>query len=301
MAKIKQLIKHFAVVDKDDNPINEFVQYKQEFDENQNCVKEVEFNPSGEVESASGYKYNDQHKMIEEIHYFDQDEIGEIIKYKLNEEGKPEEIETVYADDAKSIKKINRTEFLLSVKTYDEANDLEGEETIKFDQKDRPVEEVQTDEEGNIVQRSLYEYDDNDKVISRINYGEKNEFLVKATFEYDNKGNLIKIVQQNQKGKLISSLLYSYDERDNQVISQSNHHIERTAYDEQNRIINKENVNRSNNVVENFTQYKYGDHGLLIEERIFGMGDQYQLEPGVFARTGSNLTLLRYEYEFYKD
>ena len=126
MAKIKQLIKHFAVVDKDDNPINEFVQYKQEFDENENCIKEIEFNPSGEVESASGYKYNDQHKMIEEIHYFDQDEIREIIKYKLNEEGKPEEIITVYADDAKSIKKINRTEFLLSVKTFVEDNDLEG-------------------------------------------------------------------------------------------------------------------------------------------------------------------------------
>lgn len=301
MTRIKKLTKYYAILDKDDNLLNEFIQHKQEFDEHQNCLKEIEYNPSGEVESASGFKYNDQNKMIEEIHYFDHDEVGEIIKYKLNYEGKPEEIETVYADDAKSIKKISRSEFLLSVKIYDEDNELEGEETIKFDQKGRPIEEIQSDEDGEITERSVYQYNDADQVISRINYGANDEFMVEVLFEYDPDGNLTKIVQLNEKGKLISSNTYQYDKQGNQVLMQSNQQEERTAYDEQNRIASRETVNRGNNTVENFTEYKYGEHGLLIEERTFSMGEQYQLEPGVFARTGSNLSLLRYEYEFYKD
>lgn len=301
MTKIKRLTKYFAVIDKDDKLLNEFIQYRQEFDENQNCIKEVEFNPSGEVESASGYKYNEQNKMIEEIHYFDQDEVGEIIKYKLNDEGKPEEIETVYADDARSVKKISRSEFLLSTKIFDEDDQLEGEESIKFDQKNRPVEEIQKDETGNIVQRSVYEYDDKDQVASRINYGENNEFLVKDLFEYDDAGNLAKIVQLNEKDKLVNANEFEYDERGNQVFMRSNQHITRTAYDQENRVISEEHMSRASNAVENFTEYQYGDHGLVVEERTFSMGDPYQLEPGVFTRTGSNLTLLRYEYEFYDD
>jgi len=299
MARIKKITKYFAVLDNDDKLLNEFIQHKQEFDEHQNCLKEIEYNPSGEVESASGYKYNDQNKMIEEIHYFDQDEVGEIIKYKLNDEGKPEEIETVYADDARSVKKISRSEFLLSTKIFDEDGELEGEESIKFDQKNRPVEEIQIDESGKVVQRSVYEYNTDDQVVGRTNYGENNEFLVNDLFEYDDRNNLVKIVQLNEKGKLVNANKFEYDERGNQVLMQSNQHITRTAYDKENRIISEEHMSRAANAVEKFTEYKYGDHGLVIEERTFSMGDPYQLEPGVFARTGSNLTLLRYEYEFY--
>ena len=46
-------------------------------------------------------------------------------------------------------------------------------------------------------------------------------------------------------------------------------------------------------------EYKYGEHGLVIEERMFSMGDAYQLEPGVFSRTASSFLVTRYEYEFY--
>lgn len=299
MAKIKRLSKYISILGDNDEKLFEYKTYEQQFDEHQNCIKEIEFNASNEIESASGYKYNGNNKMIEEIHYFNEDEVGEIIKYKLSEDGKPLEIETVYADDAKSIKKISRAEHFLSVKSFDEAGEQEGEETIKFDQNGRPLEEVQIDEDGNVVQRSVYKYDESDRVTSRVNYGEKDEFLVKALFEYDDDGNLVKLLQLNEKGNLISSNNYSYDKQGNQVLLQSNQHVQRTAYDDGNRIVHQETMNRSNNMVENFTEYKYGDHGLVIEERKFEIGEAYQLQPNVYGRTGSNLSLTRYEYEFY--
>lgn len=301
MMKIKSLTKYLAAIDKNDNPINEFKRYRQEFDEHQNCIKEIEYTSNGDVESASGYKFNEQNKMIEEIHYFEGNEIGEHIKYSLDEEGKPDQIETIYADDAKSIKKIKRFEHKVSVEIFDEDGEKEGEETIKFDSKGRPIEEVQIDDEQNITQRSVFEYGDSDKVINRIDYGENDEFLVKINFEYDKEGHLLKIIQQSEKGQLISANNFEYDERGNQVLLQNNQQLQRTSYDEQNRIVSKETVNGRNNMVENFTEYKYGNHGHIVEERNFSMGDAYQLEPGVFSRTASDYLLTRYEYEFYDD
>lgn len=299
MVKIKRLTKYLGFSGENKEPENEHKSYTQEFDERQNCIKEVEYSPSGEIENASGYKYDHTNRMIEEIHFFNEDEIGEHIKYKLDGEGRRIEIETIYADDAKSIKKINRHEHLVTAQTFDEDGDFEGEEHVKFDEKGRPVEEVQFDEDRSIMQRSVFEYDKSDKMISRINYGEGDEFQMKSLFEYDDRNNLIKLIQLNEKDELIASYAYEYDKNGNQTFQQNNHHLIHSEYDEQGRITIEESRNRTNNMVEKMVEYKYGEHGLVTEERTFSIGDAYQLEPGVFSRTASSFLVTRYEYEFF--
>jgi uncharacterized protein YuzE len=301
MAKIRRLTKYIGMLNENDQPVNEFKQLVQEYDQQQNCIKEVEFNSRGEVENASGYKFNDQNKKIEEIHYFNEDEIGEQIQFKLDEEGKTIEIETTYADDAKSIKKIKRSEHLIEARIYDEEGDLEGEEIVKLNSNARPIEEIQYDEDKNVVRRFIYEYDKDENIIARTEYGEDNIFLVKITFEYDNHGHLIRLIQLNEKGRPVGSTLYQHDDKGNQILMQTDRHIQRSAYDEKGNLVSMEIINRVNNLVESFNEYKYGDHGLVIEERTFEMGDAHQLEPGVFSRSGSNLQLTRYEYEFFED
>ncbi|MCF6341194.1 MAG: hypothetical protein L3J31_00120 [Bacteroidales bacterium] len=299
MAKIKQVSKYTAFVGEDGRPINEFKSLQQEFDEQQNLLKEIEYASNGKTESASAYKYNDQNKMISEIHYFEEGEVGEAIHYHLDEEGKPVEIETTYGDSGKSIKKIKRSERFISVKIIDEEGDNEGEETIKFDNKQRPIEETHFDEEGHVSQRSVYEYDESDLVLSRIDYGENNELLTKTTFAYNEGGKLIQSVQRSGSGNLINSVLYEYDENGNRILLQNSHHQQRTTYDKQNRIISEETINRSNNLVEGFTEYKYSDHGLVVEERTFEMGNSAPSDPLVFGGAKANFLLTRYEYEFY--
>jgi len=299
MSKIKQLSKYTAFVGEDGRTINEFKSLLQEFDEQQNLLKEVEYSATGEIESSSEYKYNGQNKMIAEVHYFEEDEVGETIKYHLDEEGKALEIETTYGDSGKSIKKISRTGRLLTVKIVDEDGESEGEETVKFDHKQRPVEETHIDEDGQVSQCSVYEYNNSGQVLSRIDYGEKNEFHTKTIFDYDKDGNRIRSVQRSEKGNLINSLLYEYDENRNQVLLQNSHHLRRTAYDDKNRIISEETINRSNNLAEGFTEYTYGEHGLLIEERSFEMSSSNQQDPLSFGNSKSNFVVNRYEYEFY--
>ena len=299
MVKIKQLSKYTAFVGEDNQSLNEFKSYTQEFDEQQNLLKEIEYSATGQIESSSAYKYNDQNKMIAEIHYFEEDEVGETIKYKLDDDGKPIEIETTYGDSGKSIKKINRSGQLLTVKIVDEDDEAEGEETVKFDDKQRPVEETHIDEDGNVSRRAVYEYNDSGQVLSRIDYGEKNEFYTKTIFDYDKDGNRISSVQRSEKGNLINSILYEYDENGNQVLLQNSHHLRRTTYDDKNRIISEETINRSNNLSEGFTAYTYGEHGLLVEERTFEMSNTKQQDPLSFGDSKSNFLVNRYEYEFY--
>jgi len=299
MVKIKQLSKYTAFVGEDNQAVNEFKSLHQEFDEQQNLLKEVEYSASGEVESSSAFQYNDQNKMVAEIHYFEEDEVGETINYHLDEEGKPSTIETTYGDSGKSIKKISRSEQLLTVKIVDEEGEPEGEETVKFDHKHRPIEETQIDEEGHISQRSVYEYNDSDELVSRIDYGENNELHSKTTFAYNEAGKLIQSIKRTGSGNLINSVLYEYDANGNRTLLQNSHHQQHTTYDDQNRIIIEETINRSNNMVEGFTEYKYGDHGLVVEERNFDMGNSNSQDPLSFGNSKSNLIITRYEYEFY--
>jgi len=298
MAKIRRLTRFVGLIGEDDRPISEFKQFVQEFDEHQNCIKEIEFNKDGEIENASGYKFNGQNKKIEEIHYFNEDEIGEQIRYKLDDEGKTVEIETIYADDAKSIKQIKRSANLIEAGIYDEDGDLEGEEIVKLNSNGQPLEEIQYDEGKKIVQRFTYEYDKEDNMTTRTEYGEGNIFIVKMNFEYDKQGNLVRTDQFNQKGKPFGMTIYQYDEKGNQILMQTNRHIQRSAFDEEGKLLSREIMNRANNIVESFNEYKYDDHGLVIEERTFEMGDAYQLQPAIFTRTDSNLQVTRYEYEF---
>lgn len=299
MVKIKRLIKYVGVTGENKEPVNEFKRYMQEFDEHQNCVKEVEFNPAGEIESASKYTYNDQHKMIEEIHYFNEEEIGEHIKYRFNEKGEKLEIETLYSDGAKSIKKINRSGLEISANIVDEEGEKEGEERVRFNDKGQPLEEVHFDEDKNVMQRSVFQYDDDGNAVGRINYGENDEFQLKTLFEYDEKRHLKKLIQLSEKGDLIASYTYDYNSDGKQVLQQSNQHSIHTEYDGEGRIAAEETRSRANNMVEKMIEYKYGEHGLVVEERMFSMGDAYQLQPAVFSRTASSFNVTRYEYEFY--
>lgn len=301
MAQIRKLTKFVGIVNDNDEVTNEFKSLYQEFDENNNIIREVEYHSNGEIENASGYKYDADNRLIEEIHYFDEEEVGEIIRFKLDEKGRPLEIETTFADGGKSVKKITRTERRLNINTFDEENEFEGEECIMFNSDGKPVEEIHYDEDREIFQRTVFEYNEEGKLSKRTNYGNKNEFLVETLIDYDEHGHMAKQVQLNQKGKVVNTTFLEYDANGNELLQQNNVYLMRSAYDDQGRLISEETVRRGNNMVESFTEYIYDENGLKVQERSFEMGDPYQLEPGVMTRTGSSFKRTRYEYEFYED
>lgn len=301
MQKIKKITAFTGLVGDNEEARQEYRSSLKELDENQNIIKDVSFHGNGEIDTASGFKYDNANRLIEEIHYFEDEEVGEIIRYKFNENGQPVEIETTYADESKSVKKVSRFENMISVKSYDEDGELEGEELIKIDTDGHVLEETHFDEDREIIQRTINEFNGSGKMISKIKYGEKQEFLVRAVYNYDENGNSISETQFNEKGKLVNQISYDHDKNGEQTGWKNNNYQHKSTYDEKGRVLNEETTNRANNMVENFTEYRYNEYDLVVEERVFNIGEQYELQPGIYGRSGSDLLVTRFEYEYFED
>ena len=301
MKKIKNITRYRSVVGENDELLNEFKNSYQEFDINNNRIKDIDYTSSGEIETASGFKYNANNQLIEEMHYFDEDEVGEIVRYKLNGEGKPVEIETTYADGSVSLKKISRIENTLSIKSYDEDDDPEGEDIVKFNGEDKVVEELKYDEDHKIIYHTIYTHNNEGQVESKTVFGEKKEFLEKVVFEHDNNGNVTRETHLNRKDKPINQVVYNYNENGELGEWYNSQYLMQSKYDEKGRLVYEETRNRGNNLVESFTDYKFDKDGILLESRSFTLGEQYQLEPGVYARGKLTFIVIRHEYEFFNE
>jgi len=298
MSKVKKLLKYIVFTDENDEIKHQYKSFLQEFDERENCTREIEYAPDGEIENAAKYKYNEENRLIEEVHYYD-NEVSEIIRYILDEEGKRTEVETTYADESKSVKKIIRTGNAITIKAFDEDGDLEEEDRIKYDEQGRVLEEVKLDEDGKTINRNVYGYSEKGKLLNKTEYVGEDGSYTKTTLEYDEQHNLISETQVTGKGNLVHRIVYQYNEQGDRVAWQNNNHVHRVVYDDQRRPVSEETKNRMNNLLENFTEYKYDEHGLVMEERTFSLGDQYQIEAGVFGGSSSDFVITRYEYEFY--
>lgn len=299
MKKVKKITRYRRFVDDNDNLLNEYKSSYQEFDSNNNIIKEVDYNQSGEIETASGFKYDEKNRLIEEIHYFDEEEVGEVIRYKYNEEGKRTEIETTYADGSVSLKKINRSEKTISVKAFDEDGEMDGQDIVNYDADGNVIEEISLDEEQVIIDRTVYTYNEKKQLESKTNFGEKEEFLQKLVFEYDKNGNVNRETQLNRKDKPVRQVVYAYNSDNKMVEWENSQYLQQLKYDEEGRLIYEETRNRNNDMVESFTEYKFGKDGLLAETRSFQMGEQYQLQPGVYARGQLTFIINRNDYEFF--
>jgi hypothetical protein len=296
--KIRKRTELHSLVDANDKIKTQFKRGFQEFDERGNLLKDVVFKPNGEIESALGFRFDDKDRLIEEIHYYEGGDTGERILFKLDEEGNRVEIETTYADESKSIKKIARFENMVSIKTYDEDGDFESEDLIKHNDKGNVIEELSYDEDRKIVKQDMYEYDEENRLHSKTEYAEDNEFIVKILVDYDDRGNIVSETRLNRKNELLGKTTFEYDEKGNRIAWQNNHHRTLTTYNSNGKPIKEEVFNGLNGLTESFTEYRYDDQELLAEERTFTLGDQYELEPGVLARTQSAFIVTGYKYEY---
>lgn len=298
MGKVKKLVKYLVITDDDDQIKHQHKSFLQELDKHGNVIREVDYKADGGVDNAADYTYDENNRLIEEVHYYE-DEVSEIIRYNLDENGRRTEVETTYADNSKSVKKIVRDNNTITVTTFDEDGDIEEEEQIKYDEQGRIVEEVKTDEDGKTVTHSEYTYNKKGKLLYKTEYEGDNGSFIKTTLDYDNRDNLVSETQVTDQGNLVHSVNYQYNDKGERTTWQNNYHVHHVEYDEHGRPVTEETKNRMNNLIENFTEYKYNQQGLVAEERTFNLGDQYQIEAGVFGGSSSDFVITKYEYEFY--
>ncbi len=298
MKKVRKVLKHKAFVGNNDEILREFKVGLQEYDDRGNLTKEVQYDNNGQVDVANGYKYDDKNRLIEEIHYYEE-EVGEMISYQLDSEGRIVRSETRYADGSVSVKDYSRTENMITIQAVDEDGDIESEDLLKLDEKGNILEEVHLDEDHKVESKFINTYNQKDQLISRVEFGENDEFIRKVLIEYDDKGNAVAETHLNRKDEVMDHITFSFDDHGNRTEWQNSTYLHRTIFDEENRPVREERLNRRSSLVENFTEYKYDEEGRIESEKTFSMGEEYELEPGAVTRTKSDFIIHRYTYEFF--
>ena len=300
MKNIKSITGITYNIGENDTILNEYKSSYQEFDLNNNIIKEIEYSKNGEFESAIEYKYNDKFNITEEINYIDEEEVGEHIIFKFDEEDNLIGTETTFPDGSKSIEVATHNENVWIILTHDEKGNFEGEEIRKFDENDNIIEETIYDEDKKNIQKIIYEYDDKFNNVSSTEYGEKGIFVVRKNFVFNEEGSVVKESSYNERGILINITESKYNDEDELILQQiDNAYLIEITYDDNNRKIKQQTTNLSINLVELLIIYNYDDEGFLIEEITFDMVQQYN----VYHATGiinSKSISTKYQYEFFK-
>lgn len=197
---------------KDENGKRKF--YKTfEYDENGNCIRNVEYSDTNELQVSFEYSYdnnNNQIKTIErtaEGNIWDWTEI--IIEPKTN-------LKVWLAKDGngniihKTIKNLHDS----SEQRFNSENKLYEIHLKKFDQANRLVEKLITDDKGNEKEKHLYEYQGQKEIWKFILNGStvKTEESI-----YDDNKNLTYHIRKDDKGKCLEWYGFEYDKFGNKT------------------------------------------------------------------------------------
>lgn len=160
--------------------------YKFVFDENGNCVEDLQYNEEGRLTERIVYTFDENGNEIEDKEYYE-NTLVKHVKRKFNAAGKMTHYEYRQPEDSQL--HINK-----SSRTYYE-NGLKKEDRSTY-----------WDEKGEIVSVHITRYDEQGNQIENINYKNPNEYHNHYTYRYtyDEKGNWVSREQYNFQ-KLLSS------------------------------------------------------------------------------------------------
>jgi len=299
MKKIKTITAYTSFVGEDNKREHEYKSFYEEFDLNQNVIKNIVYSDAGEVETASGYRFDESNRLIKVMHYLNESEISQELNYKYSY-GELSQIETIYSDGSITIKTIRKNGRVVTTTIRGDDKIFEGEELRRHDGYGNVVEEFFYDENKLIRQRFLYEYDNKSKLICSTEFGADETFVVKKTFEYDHNGNILKESHYSEWGNLMSYILSEYNIHGKLISQQYDmNQLLKLEYDDDGRIIKEETAKIPNGMVISSKRYHYDKNNNLKGEISFDLGEQYDLQPGVSIRTGLNYVNKRFHYEFY--
>lgn len=254
------------------------------YDENGNETQVIQNNETGELESKTETKYNENNKKAEQINYLSETEIAEHYIFERNENGTIQKEIIKYADGSHSEKKYlrNKESRELTIETVDDQNDLEEKITMKFNQNDDIIWSRHYDEENTLTDKIEYYYDDKKRLIEQKEYDANEQLIKKRKIIYhpDFEEKITKQISLTPEDTLIDFIQNEYDKK-GRLTEQSfnNKYFIKNKYDDE------QNTR---------TEEKYYSNGMLDGKTIF-----YFDKNGLLQKEIYDLYTLKYDYEFY--
>ena len=119
MKKIKSITGYTSLIADDGTEFNPYKSSYREFNPAEELIKDITFTTEGEIETASGYRFDESGHLTEELHYLNDTEVAEKLTFKYTPDGELKETETTYSDGSKSIQTRIRHGHELFIKNFD--------------------------------------------------------------------------------------------------------------------------------------------------------------------------------------
>lgn len=184
-----------------------------EYDEKENCIRTTDFSDDNQFQGSFEYTYDDNNNQIKEI---EQTVDGSIYNWTEVIE-QPENKLKIWLAKDESGKIIHKTiEDLLdgSEQRFNSEDKLYEIRFKKFDQENRLIENLVTDENGKEKERHLYEYQGQKEIwIYTLN----GKTIKTEENVYDNNKNLIHHIRKDSNGKYLEWYGFEYDKMGNKT------------------------------------------------------------------------------------
>lgn len=245
-----------------------------------NPVYEAEYDADGELTSVRRLKYNDQHRMIEEVIEGPDDVVYETHYFEYNSDGKLSIEKVKYADGSQSRGVYEYEDGLTRVSWYNEDEVLEQVEETSEDAEGRVLYSLVKDGEGTVSEKNEYVRDAEGRPVSMVIYEEAyGERAI--SYEYaENKENGTRArVVKDHNGYVVMAVFEALDEHGRVVEevreepSKGIKHTHSFEYDDAGRLIAHEVVNDKGRTVQEHSM-EYDDKGRVLKEEMF-------VQPGI--------------------
>ncbi|NVO19964.1 MAG: hypothetical protein HXX13_09700 [Bacteroidetes bacterium] len=189
---------------------HEYQYQYSEYDDAGHLLMEITYLSDGSIEHKSSYRYSPEGNLVEELLIEEDDFVSEHRTMEYNESGKLWKEQNHYMDGS----------YDETIYQYDEEGILQFRETtgedgekgnkVKYEYLvSRPVSEIETDPDGDIVSEKKVEYDEAGNVVMELlrSHDEYFELL----HEYDDKGFRSVTRKYNEQEELIGRITYERD------------------------------------------------------------------------------------------
>ena len=184
-----------------------------EYDENGNCIKTIEYSGNNEVQVSFEYDYDTNNNQIKAIERTAEGEIWDWTEIVIE----PNSNLKVWLAKDENGKIIHKTEENLldhSEKRFNDKGNLYELHFKKYDQENRVVEKLITDENRKEKEKHLYEYQGQIEIWKYILHGST---IKTKENVYDNNKNLLHYIRKDSKGKCLEWYGFEYDKFNNKT------------------------------------------------------------------------------------
>jgi len=301
MPRIKSIISYTSMLFGTDKVLKEYKSAEEMYDMRGNLVFEKHISPKGITESVITFKYDTHNNLIEVMEYLDDfNQVSTKTTYTYGENNKCIAEELTYVDGSVERKHLEINNKIEKWTTLDEEEALISTEELFYSDSGIVLNQIRKNSSGETYYEKHVTLNESGK-IKTLTEEQNSEVITRKGYVYDENGYIKEELFFNEDGKVIETVYKEVNERGQLKLEKSPNTHTKNYFNEDGLLERTEVLMTGLFSIQSFREFTYDENRNIIETITFDIGETYQLEPGVDARTKSTHNRVRHEYEFWDE